>query len=100
MGSIGPTELLILLVVVVAVALVAIRGRISANHSRQTGRKHPGRGIAAPSVAPPVVADAAPPLGSIEARLLELDSLRSRGVINADEYASARIRALEGRAGS
>jgi hypothetical protein len=98
MGGIGPTELLILLVAVVAVALVVIRGRVAANRTRQTGRAQPMNGIAAPSGFAQVVA-AVPP-GSIEARLLELDSLLSRGVINADEYASARIRALEGRTGS
>jgi len=87
---------LILFVVLVAAALVVIRARVAANRNRQTGRAQPVRGIAAGSGAPPVVVAAAPP-GSIEARLLELDSLRSRGVINADEYASARIRALEGR---
>lgn len=98
MGGIGPTELLILLVAVVAVALVVIRGRVAANRTRQTGRSQPMSGIAAASAIPHVVA-AVPP-GSIEARLLELDSLLSRGVIDADEYASARIRALEGRTGS
>ncbi len=99
MGSIGPTELLILLVVVVAILLVVIRGRVAANRNRETGRGQPARAISAAPASPPVVDATAPP-GSIEARLLELDSLRSRGVIDADEYASARIRALEGRAGS
>jgi hypothetical protein len=99
MGSIGSTELLILLVVVVAIALIVIRGRIAVNHNRQTGRTQPRRGITAASGTLPVVAASVPPT-SIEARLLELDSLRNRGVINADEYASARMRALEGRTGS
>jgi hypothetical protein len=57
------------------------------------------RRITTASGAPPVVVAAAPP-GSIEARLLELDSLRSRGVITADEYASSRIRVLEDRPSS
>lgn len=33
---------------------------------------------------------------SIKVRLLELDGLRSRGVISYDEYVSARQRAIEG----
>ncbi len=97
MGGIGSTELLILLVVLVAAGLVVVRSRVAANRNRRAGRAAPVRGIA--SAAPPaVVADVAP--RSIEARLAELETLRSRGVINDEEYASARTRALEGPAAS
>jgi len=99
MGGIGPTELLILLVVVVAVGLVVVRSRVAANRTREAGRMPPTPGITAGSGTPPVVVASAAP-GSIEARLLELDGLRDRGVISADEYASARIRVLEGHTGS
>jgi len=95
MGGVGSTELLILLVIVVAAGLVVVRSRVTASRNRQARGAQPVRGIAAGSGAPPIVV-ATPRSGSIEARLLELDSLRTRGVIGEDEYVAARKAALEG----
>jgi hypothetical protein len=39
------------------------------------------------------------PAGTIEARLAELDSLRSRGIITEAEYAKARAEAISNTAG-
>lgn len=89
MGDIGSTEALILLVVLVAAGLVLIRSRVAAKRTRQTGSSASARVIAASPAA-------AAPQRSLESRLVELDNLRSRWVINDTEYASARQRAIEG----
>jgi len=89
MGSIGPPELLIMAVFLVLVAVAIVVVVVAVNSSRAASRNQ--------QLAQVYPAQAMPPAPhSIEARLLELDALRGRGVINDDEHASARKRALEG----
>lgn len=91
MSNIGPVELVVVflfLVVVAVIVVVAVVSSRAAERKRQLARQRAG---AAGPTAPP---------GSIEARLLELGSLRTRGVITDDEYVAARRRAIDGQPGT
>jgi hypothetical protein len=116
-SALGVFALVVVLVVVLVVALVTSASRQSDAARRAPGpppdgrASHPYPGYAAPpaypgadpmaaspaSAAPPPVQGATGPSAAprtVEQRLADLEDLHRRGVVNADEYAAARIRIL------
>lgn len=88
----------VVVVLIVFFAITASRNREVARLAGvDTGQ---GKAQAIQSIVGGSAAHAGPPVPaapqSIEARLHELDGLRSRGVISYDAYVSARQRAIEG----
>lgn len=107
MFDLGLFELLIIgfiAVVVIGLVVMVIVFATTASRNREVARLAgvdavQGQAQAFRGVVDALAAGAAAPRTSqmIEARLQELDDLRSRGVISYDEYVAARQRAIEGR---
>jgi len=97
-GLLGLFALVVLVVVVLVVALVASASRRPTPPEPGPWTGHPQQG--APTVGfggaagSPVAPGTSAAGRSVEQRLAELEDLRRRGVVDADEYAAARIRIL------